>query len=99
MTTELLWRIAVALERQVEQHDDAVARQEERRAEDLARMANHRSDDLARIKREHAESRRVAVETLAHIADVVQMAKAVREENTILAKRISALEQAMSGPV
>ena len=54
-TAPLLERIAIALERQCAQHDEAMAHRAAMETAQLARLNAHRDADLARIRQEHAE--------------------------------------------
>jgi hypothetical protein len=84
----LLNRIAYALERQVEQMDEAVERSRRRENEALDR----RDADIARIERQHADAIAQNEHWTAMLADVVESLSRFRVEIDTLAARVKAME-------
>jgi hypothetical protein len=85
----LLNRIAYALERQVEQNDEAVERSLRREQEALTR----RAEDIARVERQHADGIAVNDGWTAKLDETVQTILRLRVEMDALSARLKAMEE------
>lgn len=82
-------RIAAALERQVEQHEESVVRHNAHRLADLERLRSNRDADLDRIRGEHQEVMATNNRLMEIMADAILY---IKQQNERL-DRLESLEK------